>query len=185
MNISEVTNILKTLSWSVSRDEVGDQIAYFRLPDRVADIVYGLKKLRDKRELWVMRSASTDCFSDACAAVDPRRKGFTPLLSAGQDLRFQAPAILEEHIHLASEEAISWANEQNLEKALQDYATLPTNSPGSMPILHLDALALLGDMATLNLYQKSFAAGERLGFVNYITKEHLDRAVRFASSPPI
>ncbi|WP_208436285.1 DUF6990 domain-containing protein [Bartonella phoceensis] len=33
-----------------------------------------------------------------------------------------------------------------------------------MALLHLVALALLGDMETLRCYQKSFTAGARLGF---------------------
>jgi len=39
---------------------------------------------------------------------------------------------------------------------------------------------LLGDVAKLKSYQTSFVAGDRLGFVNYVTKDYIDRAVALA-----
>ncbi|MDN3719635.1 hypothetical protein QW131_11790 [Roseibium salinum] len=67
-----------------------------------------------------------------------------------------------------------------MDKALRDHAALPTNAPGARPIWHLAALALLGDVAKLKFYQASFEAGDRLGFVNYVTKDYIDRTVSFA-----
>lgn len=65
-------------------------------------------------------------------------------------------------------------------QALHDHAALPTDAPGARPIWHLAALALLGDVAKLKPYQASFEAGDRLGFVPYITKDYIDRAVTLA-----
>lgn len=73
-----------------------------------------------------------------------------------------------------------WAEAQDLDKALWDHAALPTNAPGARPIWHLAALALLGDVMKLKSYQASCAAGDRLRFVNYITKDYIDRAVALA-----
>ena len=42
------------------------------------------------------------------------------------------------------------------------------------------ALALLGDIAKLKSYQASFEGGDRLGFVPYVTKGYIDRAVSLA-----
>ncbi|EEE35397.1 hypothetical protein RKLH11_4073 [Rhodobacteraceae bacterium KLH11] len=56
----------------------------------------------------------------------------------------------------ASDEAIAWAQGQDLDMALQDYAALPTDAPGARPIWHLGALAVLGDAARLQSYQASF-----------------------------
>ncbi len=95
-------------------------------------------------------------------------------------MRIRAPEILEEHVRHASDEAIAWAEAQDLDKALRDYAALPTNVPGARPIWHLGALAVLGDVAKLKSYQASFEAGDRLGFVNYVTKDYIDRAVVLA-----
>ncbi|QEM81958.1 DUF6990 domain-containing protein [Halomonas binhaiensis] len=177
MNIVEITNILKLLGWSISRDEVGDRLASYGLPDRTADIIYGMKRLTNDQQLWVMRSTSTDAFSNACAVVDSSRRETTPLLTSWKGLRIQAPEILDEHVRQGSEEAIAWAQEQDLDRALQEHAAMPTNVPGAKPIWHLAALALLGNVEKLKSYQSSFEAGDRLGFVPYITKDYIDRAV--------
>ncbi|WP_246054700.1 DUF6990 domain-containing protein [Bartonella massiliensis] len=47
-------------------------------------------------------------------------------------------------------------------------------------LLHLAALALLGDVETLASYDKSFSVGERLGFDETIEKVHLERAMVMA-----
>lgn len=180
MNIAEITNILQSLGWEISRDDVGDRLALFQLSDRAADIVYGLRGLSGEQQLWAMRSVNLASFSEACAVIDAQCKNTTPLISAWKGLRIQAPEILEEHVRQASDEAIAWAQAQDLDQALRDHAALPTNAPGARPIWHLAALALLGDVSTLKSYQASFAAGDRLGFVNYVTKDYIDRAVTLA-----
>ena len=57
---------------------------------------------------------------------------------------------------------------------------MPTDAPGAQPLWHLGALAVLGDVKTLKAYQASFAADDRLGFVNYITKDYINRALALA-----
>ncbi len=47
-------------------------------------------------------------------------------------------------------------------------------------MLHLGALALLGDVETLHSYQQSFAAGDHLGFSESIQQLHLKRAIALA-----
>jgi hypothetical protein len=39
---------------------------------------------------------------------------------------------------------------------------------------------VLGDVERLKSYQASFEAGNRLCFVNYVTKDYIDRAVALA-----
>jgi len=80
---------------------------------------------------------------------------------------------------------MSWAKKQDLSKALHDYALLPTDAPGARPIWHLAALAILKDVEKLKSYQDSFEAGDRLGFVPYVTKEYIERAVVLAKDTAI
>ncbi|EJF95930.1 hypothetical protein ME9_00773, partial [Bartonella taylorii 8TBB] len=47
-------------------------------------------------------------------------------------------------------------------------------------LLHIGALALLGDIETLQSYQKSFTAGDHLGFDESIGQTHLERALALA-----
>ncbi|WP_375644678.1 DUF6990 domain-containing protein [Bartonella sp. MR100HLJHH] len=47
-------------------------------------------------------------------------------------------------------------------------------------LLHIGALALLGDVATLQSYYQSFSAGNHLGFDENTQKTHLERALALA-----
>jgi len=68
----------------------------------------------------------------------------------------------------------------DLAEALDLNINLPTDSKGSAPLLHLAALAILGRVDRLKSYRTSFETGDRLGFVPYITKDFIDRAVVLA-----
>lgn len=92
----------------------------------------------------------------------------------------QLSSLLVEDVLRLSEKAIAWADAQSLEDGLVAYRNLPTNAKGAMPLRHLAALALAGDVARLVYYRKSFEQGGRLGFVPYITSEMLDRAIEVA-----
>lgn len=180
MKMKEVTQLLKAMGWSIYTDEVGDKVAHFILHDRIVDIIYGLDRIRDQQKLGAMLSLSTDAFSEICSQIKGEQRHFYPLARAWSGPDIRAPEILEEHVRQASDEAIAWAQGQDLDMALQDYAALPTDAPGARPIWHLGALAVLGDAARLQSYQASFEAGDHLGFVNYVTKDYIDRAVTLA-----
>lgn len=180
MKTNEVTLILKGLEWKAFTDEVGDKVAHFALSDRIVDIIYGIRKFSQGEQFEATLSTSTSAFSVACTGIRGGGGSYTPLARAQKGLRIRASEILEEHVRQASEEAIAWAKVQDLDKALRDHAALPTNAPGARPIWHLAALVLLGDVAKLKSYQASFEEGDRLGFVNYVTKDYIDRAVILA-----
>jgi hypothetical protein len=182
MKTKEVTPILKSLGWKAFTDEVGDKYTHYELPDRIVQIIYGVCKTTDHQKFESTISLSTGNFSKACASICEDDENYSPLIRAWTGIHIRASEILEEHVIQASKEAIAWAKEQDLDKALQDHAALPTNAPGARPIWHLAALALLGDVAKLKSYQASFEAGDRLGFVNYVTKDFIDRAVALADA---
>ena len=180
MNTREATKALRALGWSTKTDEVGDKGALFRLPDRIARILYGVRTFRDKQDFRAMLSVSTDSFSKAYAEIPGDRPGYGPLIAARKGIHIEVPEILEEHIRQASERSIAWAEAQDLEAGLLAHASLPTDAPGTGPVLHLSALAVTGDVARLKSYRASFEAGDRLGFVPYITGDYIDRAVALA-----
>lgn len=180
MNMKEAAQVLKSLGWVIRTDEVGDKVAQFTLFDRIVDIIYSLDRIRDEQKFGAMLSVSTDDFSKACSAISGRKPKFYPLARAWKGPDIRSSEILEEHVRRASDEAIAWALEQDLDKALRNHAALPTNAPGARPIWHLAALAVLGDAAKLKFYQSSFEAGDRLGFVPYVTQDYIDRAVEMA-----
>ncbi|MFV9439627.1 DUF6990 domain-containing protein [Pseudomonas aeruginosa] len=49
-----------------------------------------------------------------------------------------------------------------------------------MPLRHLAALAIAGDVSCLANSQFSFEQGDRLGFVPYITQDMIERALLIA-----
>lgn len=180
MNMNEATLVLKLLGWSIHTDEVGDKVARFKLPDRVVSIIYGLDLILQGQKFGVILSLTTDAFSQACSEIRGKHQSCYPLVRAWMRIDIRAPEILEDDVRQTSDEAITWAKNQDLDKALQEHSMLPTDAPGARPIWHLAALALSGDVAKLKTYQASFEAGDRLGFVPYVTKDFIDRAVALA-----
>ncbi len=180
MRIKEVTEFLRAIGWSTKRDEIGYRYARFELPDRVVEIIYSLDRIRDQQKFRGVLSLSTNGFSHAYRKIGGGKDDYGSLMTAWSGLDIRAPEILAEHIQQASEQAIAWAQSQDMDKALRDHAALPTDAPGTGPILHLASLAILGEVEKLKSYQASFESGDRLGFVPYVTKDYIDRAVAVA-----
>jgi len=179
MKIKEAAEIFKAIGWRTFTDE-GHRCAVFSLPDRIVEIIYGIDRVT-RQEFTAMLSLSTEEFSLACRKIHNSRDTYEPLIRLRNGLEICDDEIIKpEHIYQASREAISWAEEQDLHQGILDYAALPTNCIGALPLRHLAALALLGDLEKLKFYQASFEAGERLDFVPYITKDYIDRAVMLA-----
>jgi hypothetical protein len=180
MKINDATLLLKSFGWKASKDEVGDRYTLFQLPDRVVQIVYGIRRFVAYQSFSSTLSVSTGEFSSASSRIEGSGRRCWPLLVRWEGLSVMAPELLPEHIQQASDEAIAWAQSQDLDKALRDHAALPTDAPGTGPVLHLASLAILGEVEKLKSYQASFEAGDRLGFVPYVTKDYIDRAVAVA-----
>ena len=177
MKIKEVTEILISLGWIPRKDEVGDRCSIYTLADRFVQIIYDLNKIRDQQKFGAMLSLSTSSFSESCSYIAQERMSYAPLVRAWKGIDIRASEIIEQHIRQASELAIEWANTQDLNKALNDHAALPTDALGARPLWHLAALAALGDIEKLQVYKSNFEAGNRLGFVNYVTTDYIDRAL--------
>jgi hypothetical protein len=79
-----------------------------------------------------------------------------------------------------SENALSWALSQNLEEGLKRYRNLPTVWAVEIPVRHLAALALAGEVARLGYYQRCFDQGDRQDFGLSISVEMIERAISIA-----
>ena len=181
MKIGHVADILKTLGWELSRVD-GDRVAEYGLPDRTVSIWYSLKHPPDEQLLILIPSVRESVFSRVCAEIGDRDAWIYPSVTTRCFPSITVPEILEQHVRQGSETVIAWAREQDLDEALREHAALPTNSRGTLPIKHFAALALTGDVDRLKSYQASLDAGDRLGFVPYITRDHIDRALQLAES---
>lgn len=180
MNKVDVCALLETFGWYIKTDEVGDKAAFFDLQDRIVDIIPDLRSVRGEQQLSVSPTLSTPEFISACQKILAKNSEYTPLVRAWKSNRIRSEKLDEEHIRQASEQAIAWAKAQDLDIALKEYAALPTTASGARPVWHLGALAVLGNVEKLMAYRTSFLAGERMGFVNYITSEHIERALAAA-----
>jgi len=180
MNKSAVIAAFKSCGWNIETDEVGDKIALFNLQDRIVDVIPNLRRVKGEQQLSILPTLSTRQFSDFCKTIRGRGENYTPLIRAWKRMLITSPELQGEDVAQMSRDAISWAENQNLETGLQELAALPTDAPGARPVWHLGALAVLGDVDRLKSYQASFEAGDRLGFVNYVTKDYIDRALILA-----
>lgn len=181
MNIREVSQAFVSLGWTSHRDDVGDKYVLYELSDRIVQIIYRLRKYGDDRQLEIHRSISTRDFSRAVVAIScDKREYNTPLAVERCPISVIVPEVTEKEVRQVSAEALEWAKSINVEEALAEKTRLPTDAPGARPLWHLAALSLAGDVEKLKSYQASFEEGDRLGFVPYITKDYIDRAVAFA-----
>ncbi len=182
MKIGHVGQELKMLGWNLSRDETGARFASFQLSDREVMAGYGLMQLPEEQDLWLWPFVGTEAFSNACARIRGNQGSYDsePFVVAQEDPHICVPEVLDQHVRQVSEKAIAWAQEQDLDMALREHAALPTSSTGALPVRHLAALVLIGDVDRLKSYLTSFDAGDRLGFVPYITRDYIFRALQLA-----
>lgn len=180
MNRVELGAELKKIGWTIARDEVGDHYSLIEIYGRIVQIIFGVRNIRGEQRLETLVSVSTKKFSSSCSYVAGENVSYSSLVVNWVGLGVSAPKLDESHVRLASDRAIAWAADQDLDQALLNLSKLPTSAPGAQPVQHLAALVLLGEIKKLKFYQKKFEAGDRLGFVPYITKDYIDRAVALA-----
>jgi len=176
---NDIVKTFKELGWKIGKDEVGDNFAEIGLDDRVIGIIPRLRSRTDGKKLMLDESISTEEFSLAVAIISDRKKVYRPLVSKWGD-DYRKPKFTPQDISEISSSVIEWAKSVDVAQEMTRLRTVSTDSPGTLPLHHLAALALAGDIEVLRSYQSSFEAGDRLGFVNYIIKDYIDRAVALA-----
>ncbi|TXR46288.1 DUF6990 domain-containing protein [Phyllobacterium endophyticum] len=178
---NDIVLAFKKLSWQTGKDDAGDNYAIFDIGDIQLQIIPRLRPIWGGKRLACVRSVTTKQFTSACTKIFHRnteKHPHNPLVRGDEDLIQQDYTFKD--ISALSERLIEWAKIQDVDPALKRLRELPTDSKGTEPLYHLAALALAGDVDKLAYYQRSFEAGDRLGFVPYISKEMIDRAVEIA-----
>ncbi len=184
--------LLKSLGWSTEKINENDHMASYQLADREVDILYNDEIAKDYPQFDSAFLISTGILSTACKFIDPTHTEDIPdihLNFEAKGLEIFEPEVSEERLKQALDDALEWSvTDIDLSKRLRsDYGTAPWEKGATSKandtdyaLLHLGALALLGDVETLQSYQKSFAAGDHLGFDESINKTHLERALALA-----
>jgi hypothetical protein len=175
----EVMPILETLGWRTGKDEVGDNFSVIVRSDMQLRVIPFIGKWADHFHVAFMASVSTKTFSDAAAFIFGSEEDHEPIIVTN-GLEEKVTNFSTNDVVRLSERAISWGFSQDMEAGLAAYRALPTDAKGAMPLRHLAALAIAGDLQTLSRYQRSFEQGDRLNFVPYITADLIDRALSIA-----
>ncbi|MBB4077048.1 hypothetical protein GGR08_001364, partial [Bartonella fuyuanensis] len=132
---------------------------------------------------------STGILACACKFIDPIHTEDIPdiqLNFEAKGLEIFEPEVTADRLKQALDDALEWSvTAIDLSERLRsDYGTAPWEKGATSKandtdyaLLHLGALALLGNIETLQSYQQSFTAGDHLGFDESINKTHLERAL--------
>ncbi len=184
--------LLKSLGWSTEKINENDHMASYQLADREVDILYNDEIAKDYPQFDSAFLISTGILSTACKFIDPTHTEDIPdiqLNFEAKGLEIFEPEVTTDRLTQALDDALEWAvTDIDLSKRLRsDYGTAPWEKGATSKandtdyaLLHLGALALLGDVETLQSYQKSFTAGDHLGFDESINKTHLEHALALA-----
>ncbi|WP_375668679.1 DUF6990 domain-containing protein [Bartonella sp. AP36NXGY] len=192
LTMESATTLLKSLGWSTEKINENDHMASYQLADREVDILYNDEIAKDYPQFDSAFMISTGILSAACKFIDPTHTEDIPdiqLNFEAKGLEIFEPEVTTDCLKQALDDALKWAvTDIDLSKRLRsDYGTAPWQRDATSKaddtdyaLLHLGALALLGDVETLQSYQQSFTAGDHLGFDESINKTHLERALALA-----
>ncbi len=192
LTMESATTLLKSLGWSTEKINENDHMASYQLADREVDILYNDEIAKDYPQFDSAFMISTGILSTACKFIDPTHTEDIPdiqLNFEAKGLEIFEPEVTADRLKQALDDALEWSvKDIDLSKRLRsDYGAAPweksTTSEANdahYALLHLGALALLGDAETLQSYQQSFTAGDHLGFDESINKTHLERALALA-----
>jgi len=179
VKVKEMLPILEGLGWLCRKDEAGDYFCLMDVEGAQVQIIPAIGKRSDHFRVSFMPSVSTKRFTAAAAFILGEAEDHEPVIVSNDVPEKMVGFSLDDVVRL-SQDAISWAEAQDMEKGLAAYRELPTDSKGAMPLRHLAALAVAGDVERLTSYKQSFEWGDRLGFVPYITQDMIDRALLIA-----
>ncbi|WP_375675326.1 DUF6990 domain-containing protein [Bartonella sp. CL100XZDX] len=197
LTIESATGLLKSLGWSVEIEGKGDYLATLFLPDREVQFLYNEKRVEEfspfDRGLLIM----SGIFAAACQTINPHNSGVVPTVFMNfvpNGLEIFEEKVSVQLLKKALDKTLKWTMEDDSlhemfrsqygippwEKDSLSWATNDDIELAPYALLHLAALALLGDVETLASYDESFTAGEKLGFDETIEKVHLERAMVIA-----
>ncbi|WP_375658650.1 DUF6990 domain-containing protein [Bartonella sp. MR30HLJHH] len=197
LTIESATGLLKSLGWSVEIEGKGDYLATLFLPDREVQFLYNEQRVEEfspfDRGLLIM----SGIFAAACQTINPHNSGVVPTVFMNfvpNGLEIFEEKVSAKRLKKALDKTLKWTMESDsLHEMFRSQYSLPPWEKDSLSwapdddielapyaLLHLAALALLGDVETLASYDESFTAGEKLGFDETIEKVHLERALMIA-----
>ena len=161
---------------------------------RVAHGSYGELRSGDRVLCAVLskRSPSFPFTMGGWLTTDAISAAYTSILHPGNRRADSVPLVHSPRFEISSQVAtdaeidgvcagwLGWASGADLDAGMAALLDKDANRSGAMPARHLAALAASGSIEVLESYWRAFAEGDRIGFVNYITAEHIAAALAFA-----
>jgi hypothetical protein len=186
MNREEINKTMVELGWTQYRYDP-DLVQIKRVFDRVVWVV----PVNNTFSIDMSPCISNDIFDkfthiignedvDYYTGKITRRRYVSGSVICQSQCRLHKEDYTEEDVVLMSNQILEWAASVDIEAGLAALRALPTDCLGAMPVRHLAALAVAGDVETLGRYRDSFAAGDRLDFVPYIDEGYIARALELA-----
>ncbi|WP_375654442.1 MULTISPECIES: DUF6990 domain-containing protein, partial [unclassified Bartonella] len=180
ITFNKVTEQLKEMGWTVYRDKNYNRNAYFVSKDRIINIMYNLQSDEEEPIVAFKASLSTLSFSTAHREIFYNMPQYIALKEAEEFYTVSSTELAEGKLKQISADVLEWADRQNINQIIYDYAALPTNSELDLVARHLIALVLIGDVEKLKSYKENFRKGNSLGFVKGITKYTIDNSLTLA-----
>lgn len=180
MRVEDAVEIFHQLGWNPSKHV--DYFAEKTFGNRVVHIGFKLKDFGVYERFEATNSLKVSEFTEAVFLIHGKKKNANTHFKVDlrHKVRFQDPEITRKHIEAACDKAIEWAMSVDIDQRYEELCNLDPSTPGAAGVWHLAALALKHHTDKLLTYQKKFETGDRCGFVNFITKDYIDRAVALA-----
>ncbi|EJF98516.1 hypothetical protein MEI_00488, partial [Bartonella vinsonii subsp. arupensis Pm136co] len=174
---NKISEHLKAMGWTVYRDKNYERNAYLIGKDRLINIVYSLDTKGKSPVVAFKASFSTLGFSTAYRYSFSKMPQYMPLKEAEEVYMLFDAEIDEGKLKQICANIFEWADRQNVNQIIYDYAALPPDSELDLVKYHLVALILIGDIEKLKFYKESFREKNYLGFVKGITKDVIEEVL--------
>ncbi|MET3590479.1 hypothetical protein ABID23_001595 [Bartonella silvatica] len=178
--LNTVSETLKMMNWTVYRDKNYNCNAYFISKDRIINIMYSLDTKGKTPILIFKASLSTLSFSTAHREIFYNMPQYIAIKEAEEVYTVSSTELDEGKLKEICTDILEWADNQNSNQIIYDYAALITNSEFCLAEFHLIALILTGNVKKLKFYKESFQRKSCLGFVENITKYDIENALTLA-----
>ncbi|WP_375617138.1 DUF6990 domain-containing protein, partial [Bartonella sp. AP58NXGY] len=178
--LNTVSEDLKRMDWTVYRDKNYDRNAYFISKDRIINIMYNLQSNEEEPIVAFKASLSTLGFSTAHREIFYNMPQYIALKESEDAYTVSGSELDEGKLKQICTDILEWAEQQNVNQIIYDYAAFSPDSELDLVARHLIALVLIGDVEKLKSYKESFRKGNPLGFVEEISKYDIDNALTLA-----
>ncbi len=175
-NGKDLAHAFAARGWSVS----GGDTAELRIGDRVVVSFFGRRGPNFPFNLsgWITNDAICVAYT-VISHPNKRRAESVPVVRSDY-ITIDKQVASDEDVDRGCAALIDWASKADLDPGIAVLLDKDANGRGIMPMHHLAALAATGGVEALQGYADTFAAGDRAGFVPYITADHVIGALEFA-----